>query len=274
MNYKIIADSSADLLGSEAIVSVPLKIITADNEYVDDADLNVQSMLADLEAYKGKSGSSCPNAGDYLDAFGNAENVFCVTITSGLSGSCNAACAAAESYCEAHPDRRAYVVDSLSAGPEVALLVLKLEELIADGKDFDTVVTEIEAYKKTTHLCFALESLHNLANNGRVSSLVAKMAGILGIRVIGKASDEGVLDVFAKVRGAAKVVPTVAEHMVEQGYQGGRVRIHHCENEPLAESLRDALVGRFPHAQVEIQATRGLCSFYAERGGMLIGYEG
>ena len=274
MNYRIIADSSADLQSFGACVSVPLKIITADCEYVDDESLNVSSMLADLEAYKGKSGSSCPNTGDYLDAFGDAENVFCVTITSGLSGSCNAARAAAESYCEAHPDRRAYVVDSLSAGPEVTLLVLKLQELIDGGMDFDEVVSEIEAYKKTTHLAFALESLHNLANNGRVSPLVAKMAGILGIRVVGKASDEGTLEVVCKVRGAGKVVPTLVEYMIEEGYQGGKVRIHHCENAQLAESLRDALTSRFSDAQIEIQPTRGLCSFYAERGGLLIGYEG
>ena len=38
--------------------------------------------------------------------------------------------------------------------------------------------------------------------------------------------------------------------------------------------LLNAIVAAFPKAVVDIFPTRGLCSFYAERGGLLIGYEG
>ena len=50
MNYKIVADSSANLLSCEGtdFSCVPLKIVTDEKEYVDDASLNISAMLSDL----------------------------------------------------------------------------------------------------------------------------------------------------------------------------------------------------------------------------------
>ena len=54
---------------------------------------------------------------------------------------------------------------------------------------------------------------------------------------------------------------------------GGKVRIHHCFNAPAAEKLRNTILEAFPNANVVIDIAHALCSFYAEQGGMLIGYE-
>jgi len=62
--------------------------------------------------------------------------------------------------------------------------------------------------------------------------------------------------------------------MLKTGFTGGRVRIHHCNNEDGANVLRAMIREQFPFAEVIIQKTRGLCSFYAEEGGLLVGYEG
>jgi fatty acid-binding protein DegV len=129
---RIVADSSADVLELSGVDFgvAPLKIITAQKEYVDEQGLDVVSMVQDLANYKGRSSSSCPNASDWLQAFGNAKYVFCVTITSGLSGSFASAVMAKGEYEEAHPDRKVFVLDSLSAGPELTLFVYKFKQLI------------------------------------------------------------------------------------------------------------------------------------------------
>ena len=178
MNYKIVADSSADLLALDGVsfASVPLTIVTSEKQYTDDETLDVAAMLADLAAYKGKSGSACPNPEGWVEAFGDADGVFCIPITKNLSGSHNAALIAAKHYTKAHPDRRVYVVDTCSTGAEDRLIAEKLRDLISSGLEFDAIVTEIASYQRRTHLIFALESMRNLANNGRVSPLVAKVA--------------------------------------------------------------------------------------------------
>ena len=152
-NMKIVTDSSADVLTLEDIpfASAPLKIITAQKEYVDDAALDVPRMVNELSSYSDKSSTSCPSVGDWLTAFGDAESVFCVTVTSGLSGSYNSAEAAKRQY----------------------------EEL----------------------------------------------------------------------------------------------RIGHCFNEQAVAKIKDMIRADFKNAEIESYALRGLCSFYAERGGILIGFE-
>ena len=83
----------------------------------------------------GKSSTACPSTQDWTEAFGDAENVFCVTLTSALSGSYNSARVAGEEYMETHPGRKVHVVDTLSAGPELRLVVEKLRELAAADLD-------------------------------------------------------------------------------------------------------------------------------------------
>lgn len=274
-HYKIVADSSVDLLSISDIpfASVPLTIVTSEKRYTDNDSLDVSEMLNDLAAYHGKSGSACPNPEDWLAAFGDAEGVFCLPITKNLSGSHNAALLAAKQYTEAYPDRHVYVVDTCSTGAEDAILVEKLRALILEDLPFDEIVSKIQAYQKRTHLIFALESMQNLANNGRVSPIVAKLAGVLGIRVIGKASAEGTLEITNKSRGEKRMLADIVDNMLKNGYEGGRVRIHHCENPDGAQALSDLLQARFPNASIHLDVTRALCSFYAERGGLMIGYE-
>ncbi len=272
---RIVADSSADTLALEgaSFASTPLKIITQSKEYVDDAALDVAGMVSDLQTYSGRSSTACPGVGDWLTAFGDARQVFCVTITSGLSGSYNAACIAAQDYQERYPDRQVFVLDSLSAGPELRLLLERLRDYVQAGMPFDEVVASMKAYARTTGLLFMLQSMRNLANNGRVSPLVAKAAGLLGIRVVGKASDQGQLELLEKSRGQAKALTAILDTMERQGYRGGKVRISHVNNAAAVESLSALLTQRYPEADIENYPARGLCSFYAEQGGLLLGFE-
>lgn len=274
MYRKIVADSSADLHSLTRIdhAHAPMVIHTSKKAYLDDSNLNIPSMIEDLQKNKEKTSSACPGVGDWLLAFGDAEEIFVLTITSKLSGSYNSACLAKNEYEEQHPNRRVHVLDTLSTGPEMQLLAEKIMELTDTGVDFDTVCTELEAYSKRTHLLFMLESLKNLANNGRVSHTVAKITGLLGIRLVGKAL-EGVLEPLDKCRGAGKALNAIVSRMKELGYTGGKVRISHCLNPEGANILATLLKREFPNSTPEIYATGGLCSYYAEKGGLLIGFE-
>jgi len=275
MQFKIVADSAADLLsmGGVDFTSVPLTITAGDASYVDDENLNIRGMIDELKAYKGRSITACPGTGMWLKAFGEAEEIVCVTITSGLSGSCNAARVAAEEYMKAHPGRKVWVLDSLSAGPEMALMVEKIVELHKAGLSFEELRAEMERYALTTQLTFSLESLRNLVNNGRVSPAVAAIAGLLNIRIVGIASDEGTLQPVHKCRGEKRTYDGLLSVMREHGFTGGKVRIAHCMNEAGAQTMAAMITAQWPKADIQVYPLRGLCSFYAEERGMLIGYE-
>lgn len=270
---KIVVDSSADLtaLPQACFSAVPLTIHAEGDAYRDDEALDVADMIAHLKARKGRVTTSCPAPADWLAAFEDADEVFCVTITSALSGSSNAAQVAAADYQAAHPDRRVAVVDTLSAGPEVALVVERLARGAA--LSFDAQAEDVARYLRSTRLVFALQSLRNLANNGRVSPAVAALVGLLGVRIIGRASDAGELQPTGKCRGDKRALAELIAQIEADGWRGGRVRIHHCCNEDGAQALRARLTALHPDAEITIAPTRGLCSFYAEDGGLLIGFE-
>lgn len=274
MAFKIVADSSSDLLQLPHVdfASVPLTIMAGDRTFVDDASLDPREMLDFLATHKGRSTTSCPNPDAWRAAFGDADEVICVTITSNLSGACNAALIAGEDYLRLHPERKVFVVDSLSTGPEIVLLVEKIAQWHQEGYTFEAITQQIEQYRQHTHLTFALESLHSLVNNGRVSPAVAALAGLLNIRIVGIASDVGTLQPVCKCRGEKRTRQGLLDVLKEQGYKGGKVRISH-NNPALAEAMSDLIRELSPEADIQIYPARGLVSFYSEEGGILIGFE-
>ena len=272
---KIVADSSCDLfrLKNTEFETAPMKIITAEREFIDDISLDVDGMANYLYQFKGKSKSSCPNTTDWLEAFGDADEIYCVTITSGLSGSYNSACAAKQIYESENEGKRVHVFDTLSAGPEITLIIEKIEECIDKDMSFEDICDCVTAYMKKTGLVFMLKSLKTFANNGRVSPIVAKLVGIAGICIVGKASDEGTLEPMHKPRGERRALETLTGCLEAEGFKFGKISIGHCQNESAAEQLKELILAKFKNVQIEIHKFRGLCSFYAEKGGVLVGFE-
>jgi DegV family protein with EDD domain len=276
MSIKIVSDSSSNIfaLPGADYTSVPLKIIAGDKEYVDTPQLDLPGMIRDLQQYKGKSGSSCPNVQEWTDAFGGADEVFGVTISKNLSGSYSAAQQAAQDYMDQNPGKKVCILDSLAAGPQQAMVIDKLQELIEAGCDFETIKEKTLDYHNHTHILFCLESLTNLARNGRTSPAVAKIAGVLGIRVVGDVKGGQITPVH-KPRGEKKALETLVDMIVERGfYDGALLRIAHCYNETTARALAAMVTKKFPNTRFMLEPTTALCSFYAEAGGLMIAFEG
>jgi DegV family protein with EDD domain len=276
MRYQIVSDSSSNIFHIEGVnyTTVPLKIVAGQKEYVDNAALNVRGMVDDLKAYKGKSGSSCPNAQEWLEAFGDAEMVFGVTISRNLSGSYNAAQQAAQDFAEEHPNAKIHIFDTLSAGPEMAMVTEKIVELLNQGLSFEEIVAGVREYQNHCHILFCLESMNNLARNGRVNPAVAKIASVLGIRACGDAQNGQIIPT-QKPRGQKKAIETLAAMIRERGFTNDSwLRIAHCFGETQAQLLIDAVKKDFPNARYTVEPTGVLCSFYAEEGGLMIAMEG
>ena len=275
MKTRIVVDSSSNLYTMEQadFRCVPLKVVTDTQEYLDDAALDAAAMAETLRTYKGKTSTSCPNVADWLEAYEGAEQLVVITITGTLSGSYNAALLAGEEYRETCPGARVFVLDSLSAGPEIRLLAEKARELVNAGLDFDAVCEGLQEYQKHTHLLFSLESLANLARNGRVKPAVAAVARMLGIRVIGQASESGELDVLCKTRGEHGALERIVLELKDHGFTDGKVHIAHCDNPEAAKRLKLMIHAVFAGAQVDVTECGGLCSYYAEQGGLMVGFE-
>lgn len=279
MSWKIIADSSSELKTLENLAPdasyqrVPLTIQVDDRIFVDDENLDIDEMMEVMYASSKAAASACPSTEAYLQSYQGADKIFVVTVTGTLSGSFNAARVAAEMYKEDHPEAQVHLIDSKSAGGEVDLLVLELNRLIAQGLSFEEVVAAITAYQERTKLLFVLAKVDNLVKNGRLSKVIGAVIGLLNIRLVGQASDEGTLEMLQKARGHKKSVSTAYEEFLKAGYKGGKIVISHRNNDKFVEQFSDLVHAQFPAAEIVVLLTSGLCSFYAEEGGLLIGYE-
>lgn len=279
MTWKIVADSGCDfrhidqLASNTTFVNVPLSIQIGNTTYIDNEELNIKEMMTHMYASTEASSSACPSPEAFQQAFEGAKNVIAITITGGLSGSQNSAQLAKSLYLEQHPDTNIHIIDSLSAGGEIDLIVLEINRLISLGLSFEQVVEQITAYTQKTRLLFVLAKVDNLVKNGRLNKLIGTVVGLLNIRMVGRASQEGTLELLQKPRGQKKAVASAIEEMKKAGYNGGKVCIAHCENTEICGQITAALHSSFPHATILYTDTSGLCSYYAEQGGILMGYE-
>lgn len=279
MTWKIVADSGCDyreitdLANQTTFESVPLTIQIDHEIFVDNAHLNIDDMMEKMYATSSASKSACPSPDDYLRSFEGAENIFVVTITGSLSGSHNSAQLAKKLFLEEHPTANIHVIDSLSAGGEVDLIVKKLNGLIKEGLSFEQVVEAITHYQANTKLLFVLAKVDNLVKNGRLSKLIGAVVGLLNIRMVGEASDTGTLELLQKARGAKKALTAAVDEVLKAGYKGGRIIIAHRNNEKFCQQFSEVIKEKFPAADISFLPTSGLCSFYAEEGGLLMGYE-
>ena len=252
MKWKIIADSGCDyrsldnLAPDTEFVSVPLTIQVGETIYRDDAQLNIDQMMEEMYATTTASKSACPSPDDYMKSFEGANNIVVVTITGTLSGSYNSAEIAKKIYLEEHPDTKIHVIDSLSAGGEVDLIVRKLNHLVAEGLDFDQVVDGITAYQAKTKLLFVLAKVDNLVKNGRLSKLVGTVVGLLNIRMVGEASKTGTLELLQKARGQKKAIKAAFDELLKAGYAGGHITIAHCNNEKFIEQFSELVRENLP----------------------------
>ena len=279
MKWNIVTDSSCDLLpesklnGELQLSSVPFIISVGREDFVDDPQLDAGRMLTAMEQAREASPTSCPSPNDYLTEFEKADHSIALTISSQLSGSINSALIAREMAREQYPEKRIAVLDSRSTGPELALCVEEMEKMIRIGAGFSDVVSHAAKFLQRTKVLFALSSFNNLVRSGRMSKLAGAAAQLLNMWGIGGGSEEGKIVMEGKTRGAKKAVEMLLNKMRAKGFQGEKAAISHCENPALAQRLKERILETWQNAQVLVLPTRGLCSYYAERGGLIVSFE-
>ena len=270
---KLIIDSGSNDRANENLTVVPLTMTIAGQDFVDDENLNIDEFISSMEKNTEEGKTSCPSINDWLEALKGTKFAIMLTITSGLSGSFSSAFQAKQIYEKDHPDSHVIVIDSRTAGPEISVILEKIRELVNSKTRFVDLEQKISDYKTHTHLLVILKSLHNLALNGRINMAVAKVAKVLNIDVVGTASDEGKLEPLAKVRGIKRAFKEVLKLMSEMKYKGGNLIIDHCKNKKDAQSLKAKIFALYPEAEIKIRSMGGLCTFYAEEGSLMVGFD-
>ena len=173
-----------------------------------------------------------------------------------MSGSYTSAIVAQKMLKEEDENVNIHVINTLSAGGQNDLFLLKINELIKEGLSWSSSSKNEWISKKIQSLFLQLEKVDNLVKNGRLNKLVGAVIGMLNIRLVGNASPEGTLNLLHKAKGQKKAVQAVWAEMKKNGYKGGRVVISHCSNPEICGLIQAAVHSEFQTRmyQASIQA--------------------
>lgn len=279
MSWAIIADSSCNLRGYTPSAPdtiyrfAPLKINVAGDEFVDNDDLDVADLNRRVSEEESASSSACPSVGEWAELFRTADNVIAITISANLSGSFEAAVMARDMVME-EGGRNIFIVNSRAAGGKLELLVAEVDAYLTAHPDasFNEVTAHICEVEQRSTVLFLLSSYENLAKAGRMPKMAGALANKLSIRILGTASSEGTIKIVAPARSQKKAFEKIIAHMRGDGYSGGPVYIDHVFNERTAEELAERIRKDWPDADITCMPCGGLCSYYAETDGLIVGY--
>ena len=164
------------------------------------------------------------NVSEYLEYFSKfleeGKDILHLSLSSGISGSFNAATNAAKIARERYPERKIYVVDSLAASSGFGLLMDKLADLRDEGMGIDELRDWAENNKRRLHHWFFSSDLKFFIKGGRVSKTSGTIGTILGICPLLNVDHEGHLIARAKIRSKKKVIQEIVKRMEENADEG------------------------------------------------------
>ena len=253
MSFSIFVDGSSNLPG-ETLRELNIEILPCTysmNGVPSTYDGNLDTFNAQ-EYYNmlrqgGKVQTSLLNTQLFLDAFRpvleRGEDAVYFSMSSGISGTCQAARMAAEELLEEFPDRTVRVVDSLGSGFGTGLMACKASDLRAQGKSAAETADIMDADAQHTLQFFTVDDLNFLKRTGRVSGATAMIGTVLNIKPVLWGDPTGHITARGKYRGRKKAMQAIVEeyrNYVEDA-ENQRVAISHGDCLEEAQVLADMI---------------------------------
>ena len=247
MNLAIITDSTCDLPESElqtlGVERVPLYVNFRGEVYKDWLEIGPKDIADGVEAGADMPTTSQPSPQDFTDVYkkaveNGADEILCITISSGLSGTYQSANVAKETV-----DVNVHVFDSQAASVGIAMLLQRAVKMRDEGRDIDTIMSEMERIRERNLLRFTVGSLDFLQKNGRIGGAQALLGGLLKIKpILGLV--EGRVDAVGRVRGEKKArAEIISQAQAFASKEDGTPVIYflHIQNQNAARELKEQL---------------------------------
>lgn len=276
--YKIVVDSCGELpeeLKKDGhFETVSLELEVDGYRIKDDETFNQLDFLRRVKKSIAGPKSSCPSPEQYMDAYeGEADHVYVVTLSGGLSGSYNSAVLGKNLYEEEHGDaKKIYVFNSKSASIGETLIGMKIQEFEEAGCGFEEVVEKVEEYIKSMNTYFVLETLETLRKNGRLSNLKAFIANSLNIKPVMGSTKEGLICQLGQARGMNKALERMVKDMISKtkDCENRILAISHCNCPERAKAVKEKIEKIAKFKKIIIINTAGVSSMYANDGGVIM----
>jgi len=268
---RVVTDSAADLDASVAaehgIAIVDLDVRLGDIGPETTRTWSPQQFWQECARSSHLPETSAPSPGafvqSYLAALGDGcDGVVCITISSRLSATYQAAAAGAAEVADRIPVR---VVDSLSVTMGEGLLALAAAASAGGGADLDEIAEATKHDLESIRVYGALDTLDNLRKGGRIGSAQALFGSLLAIKPVIEVR-EGVVEAESRQRTRTRSLEYLAEKVKSAGDIEQLAVVHAAAAD--VDAFVDMLAERFPRDQIWLSYIGPVIGTHSGAGGI------
>ncbi len=272
---RLVTDSSADLpeefLEKYHIAVVPLNIYIQGKEFQEGENITSKEFFNKMFSSDELPKTSQPSPLAFANAFkqfSKDDEILCLTISSGLSGTYQSACVG-KNMC----GLSVTVFDTLAGSLGHGILILKAAELALKGLKVNEIVNELNSCLKSMNILILLNTLENIVKGGRLNRFQGSIAKILNLKILLEGV-HGKVVLIGKTRGKKKFLNKVLDVIGERkkDFSDTILGITHVDNLADVEYIKNEIINRFHPKDIIINDMGATMSTYAGKGGMIISF--
>jgi len=277
--FGLVTDSTATLTEEESknsnINIVPLTILLNGVSYQEGIDITNEEFYERIDDSSDIPKTSQPAVGKFVDAYNRLKEqgiteVLSVHISSGISGTVNAAKAAAELV----KDIKIHIIDSKTLSRPIGNFVMHAAKLRESGFGIEQVKAQMEEMADKVKVYCLVGDLEYLHKGGRVSGVAYFLGSLLNINPIVKVNDQGVICAHEKVRSFKKGLVRLAEYVekeVKETAAKPLVNIMYSTSMEDANTLYDEIRKLLPEVSIELKSLTPVIGSHTGSGSIGLG---
>ena len=251
---KIVTDSGTDLSLTREQISaldihvVPLSVTLEGKTYREGVDMERDEFYRLLAATPSFPKTSQPSAGDFAAVYkklaATDPDILSIHMSSGLSGTLNAALTAAEMV----PEANVTLVDTKTLSTAAGWQVEAAARAVKAGWLKEKILTLMASISASTETLYTLKDLKYLIHGGRISQLKGLLASVLDLKpLIGVEKEKGTYVQRGQVRTFQKALEGLVDLMARQHSPQSplRVQVMHALNPEGADILHQLIDKKF-----------------------------
>ena len=250
---QFVTDSGTDLsltaeqMSELNIHVVPLAVTLDGQSYREGLDIEPAAFYQLLEESGNLPTTSQPSPGDLADVYrqmGGESEIMSIHISSGLSGTINAAQLAADMV----PEATITVVDTKTLSAAAGWQVEAAARAAKAGWSKERILKLLQSISEASDSLYTLQELKYLIHGGRIGHMKGLVASLLNIKpLIGVEKEGGTYVQMGQVRTFKRALAGIGEQIAKQHGQGSalRVQVMHANNPEGAATLHELLDQRF-----------------------------
>lgn len=246
----LVTDSTADIPSQFArehnITVIPLRVIFGDKAYLDGVDIEPDEFYPMLKESTDLPSSSQPSPAEFIqlyeDLLESYLEVISIHLSSGLSGTVNAARLAGETFKD-----KIHVIDSKSISLGIGLMVAEAAEAIQAGLKTNEILKILQEIRNNSEVLFTLNTLEYLRKGGRIGKVSGLVGSMLNIKPVVRVNEDGIYVPFGKTRTQEQALSLIEKGFAQlaKGRQAAKLLVAHGAAHEAGLKLKERLENLF-----------------------------